>query len=508
MKKALVRIALSLMVLETAYLVLVNLALNLPLTQSLVNQHRPEKYAVRWANAWSWYPLRVHARGISVNGQTSSQQWQADVLAASATVALRPLLRKTVRVHGVEVQDIAFRLRPRPKPEKDYAEIREFFPPIQDRDPDSGAAARQPGTEADGWKILVDEIEAAGSHDIWVSQIRALLDGHLRGNVSFQTRGGPVSLSGGEADIQLKSLTINRDWEVSSGGKLAGNFALSRFVPADNPGAKALAFLTLEADLDAPVNSLQFLDFYLREFNGMRVDGNGRLHGHLKYELGNLKSGTDLHVEAYELALHALPYEVRGDGGIDIGVAAEEPDTLILGILFGALKAKHQDDRSPLFAGSGLAVRAQGGSRILLDEERESDRGELAVTIPSVQVPDLRLYQRFIPAKWDLRHQGRTGRTAGRSQGKRSQMNAELYLASGDAELRVKGFRFRTDLDLGLLVRGGAAETASVDVSGTYLRLDGARLTSTDKGTTEPWQASFAIAEGTLGIPVPEGQSP
>ncbi len=82
MKSPLIRIVVILAIAEAAYLSLVNLALNLPITQSLINQHRPDKYAVYWETAWSWYPLEVHASGISVNGQTSSQQWQADVSSA------------------------------------------------------------------------------------------------------------------------------------------------------------------------------------------------------------------------------------------------------------------------------------------------------------------------------------------------------------------------------------------------------------------------------------------
>lgn len=506
MKKTFVRALLILAIAEVSYLCLVNLALNLPLTQSLINQHRPEKYAVRWDSAWSWYPLRVNARGVSINGQSSSQQWQTEVSKASASLALAPLLRKTVRVHGVQLQDVAFRLRPRPNPEKDYASIREHFPPIQDRDPDSPAVARQPVKKATGWKIQVDGAHATGNHEIWVHQIRAGLEGRLSANATYQSRGGPLSLSGGETDILVQSLTINRDWEASSGGSLKGRFGIAPFVPADFRGIRALRFVTLEADVNAPVNSLRFLDFYLREFS-INVDGNGRLHGQLAYEHGVLSPGTHLEVSASKLSLSAPPYEVTGDGGIDIAVAAEDPKMLHVGILFGALEASHQADQTPLFTGKGLAVRARGSSRILPDEARESRQGGLAVTIPSVKVPDLRLYQRYIPTKWDAELRGGRGALQGEVEYGPAQMRAELYLASGDAKLRVKGFRFGTNLDLGLKVRGGAADTASVDVSGTYLSLDGAHLASEEEEASELWQASLAISQGTLGIPVPAGES-
>ena len=49
---------------ELIYLVLANGALQLPLTQDLVNKIRPEKFTVTWERAWTWYPFRVHAEKV------------------------------------------------------------------------------------------------------------------------------------------------------------------------------------------------------------------------------------------------------------------------------------------------------------------------------------------------------------------------------------------------------------------------------------------------------------
>lgn len=88
MKGWLKRLLLTVAVVEITYLLLVNAALGLPVTQTLVNQIKPGKFAVYWEQAWSWYPFRVHARGISANGQSRSQQWQVDAPAASASIAI------------------------------------------------------------------------------------------------------------------------------------------------------------------------------------------------------------------------------------------------------------------------------------------------------------------------------------------------------------------------------------------------------------------------------------
>jgi hypothetical protein len=196
------------------------------------------------------------------------------------------MLQKRVRLHDVDARDVSFRLRPRPKPDKDYKEIERFFPPIRNRDPEAPAAARKPQKEGTGWTIVVDDIRVRGSHDLWVYQFRGALEGTMGGNVSFQTRGGPLSLSGGEADVEVRSLVLNDDWKVSRDGSLRGGFEVAPFVPAENRGLKKLGFLSVDADIDAPVGSLELLDFYLRRFHGLEVDGQGAHEGSLQVRPG------------------------------------------------------------------------------------------------------------------------------------------------------------------------------------------------------------------------------
>ena len=87
MKFLLIRTVKIILIAEIIYLVLINAALNVQLTQSIINQIKPDKFAVSWERAWSLYPFHVHARGIDVNGQAKSQQWQVQSPAASASIS-------------------------------------------------------------------------------------------------------------------------------------------------------------------------------------------------------------------------------------------------------------------------------------------------------------------------------------------------------------------------------------------------------------------------------------
>jgi translocation and assembly module TamB len=129
------------------------------------------------------------------------------------------------------------------------------------------------------------------------------------------------------------------------------------------------------------------------------------------------------------------------------------------------------------------------------------------VTIPSVDVPDLRVYQRYLPGKWGVALMGGQGSLSGTAAYSELAVTGELSLTSSNAILRVKEYRFETSLDLGLEVEGEVSESATVDISGTRLRLDRARLASAKKGASEPWSLSFTIDQGALGVAVPEGET-
>ena len=150
------KLLLILLLVEFVYLLLVNTALYLPVTQDLVNRLRPDKFQVSWQRAWSWYPTRVHVRGLAVDGQSRSQQWQVQAPNASASIALLPLVMKRVWVSDVRATDIDYRQRPRLKPDKDYSLLLPHFPAIAEREV---APVGQVNTKKSSpWHIAVDDI--------------------------------------------------------------------------------------------------------------------------------------------------------------------------------------------------------------------------------------------------------------------------------------------------------------------------------------------------------------
>jgi len=483
---------------QLTYLILVNVALNLPLTQTLLNEHKPEKYHVYWERAWSWYPLRVHARGISANGQTRSQQWQAEAPSATASVALLPLLRRSVRVFNVEMQDVTYYQRPRPRPDKDFAKLREFFPPIRDRVIHQAPVVAAAPKKGKAWRIIVDDIHARGDHQLWLYQMQGTLSGDLYADVSYETRGGPFALSNGQVDLAIDSLVINRDWELSRQGTVKGRLEFAPFLPRENRGIKSLAFLTVDADVSTDVSTLEFLNFYLDGLHGLNIDGAGKLAGHVHYEAGQLYPRTDVTVSASELALKMQSYQAGGSGDVSIRVNAENPDKLDFNIHFANMELRHEGDATPHLTGSEIELRAGGKTDLINWKDRRGGAGHAVVTIPEVSVPDLRVYQRYLPDQTELTLNGGKGQLSGQAAFTRTSLDTELQLLSDDADIAFRDYRFKSDLDAGIKLAVASLEKPHIDISGSYVRLNAAKLTNKSKREARPWNASLSIDRGTL----------
>jgi hypothetical protein len=492
---------------EIFYLGLINLALSLPVTQTLINQIKPDKFAVSWEKAWSWYPFRVHATGVSANGQSKGQQWQVDAPEASASISLIPLIWKTVSLSGAEATDVVFRLRPRPREGKDYSKIQPYFAPIKNRQIETEPAPVVAKKKGKSWDISVDGIHASGNHSVWIFQLQAKLKGELEADINFQTRGGPFSLEDGEVDIDIDSIVINGDREVVRDGKIKGTLAFAPFVPKENKGIKVLEFLSLDADIRTETESLAFLNFYLEGFHGMDVAGRGTIDGHLNYQLGKLKAGNNILISADELAVDLLDYRAQGEGDISLEVSEAEPDMLAFEIKFSELDGMHSETKEVLVTGDGLSFSGKGRTQIIAAESEEGIASYLMVNIPSIKVPDLALYQRFIPEGWSLKLLGGEGELEGKAELTQFGFTGFSRLSSNDADIGVKGFQFSSDLDMNLNVNAPKLAETGVDVSGTYIHIDNARLSSEEVDSVEPWTAAIDIDKGRVKLILPEGIS-
>jgi hypothetical protein len=395
MKRLIIRIVAILAILEVAYLAAANVVLNLPATQIYINDLGPDRFVFRWERAWSWHPFRLHATGFSANGQTPSQQWQVSAPEIAASIAILPLLGKTARFYNLDTANIDVRTRPRPSPDRDDAAMRQYYPPIDGRDPNLAAAP--PPIQMPGWKLVFDVDEIGGQNSVWVWQAKATLVGTGRATVVHQGRYGPLTVTGGDVDATVRSLTIAGE-EVSKEGTVKGKFDIATFIPRENRGLKSLAFLSLDADVDLPVAGLDFLNQYLSAVSGVHLAGNGLLKGRVAFDKGNLIAGTDLAMAADRLTVDQPPYKADGAGEVVIKVDAASPDALVAEFHFTTLSALN--GKAALFTGTKLDIDVERTSWVLPGGREERFPRRVALVLPAVTVPDLKAWQGYLPDKW------------------------------------------------------------------------------------------------------------
>jgi hypothetical protein len=489
------RIVIAAVVFEIAYLLLVNLALRLPVTQTLLNKARPDKFQVTWEEAWTWYPFRVHARGVSANGESRRQQWQFEFPEGTASISLLPLVIKRVSLSGIEGRDVKYYQRPRLKPDNDFAEVREFFPPIENRE---YSLAEPLPTGKRGWTISISDAHVSGTHEVWFYQVRGTVKGELATDFRYRTRGGPFRLRNGEFDVAMDSVYVNQTRETLSDVTLKGEVEFAEFVPRQTKGTDALSYLTLDTEVSGGVDSLAFLNLYLRHFDGMHLDGAGHIAGRVNFERGILLADTHLDIAAPVLELEILDHHAVGDGDVVLDVTAAEPDSVAGAIRFNELEAFRTGDERALFTGDGLIVDLKGDADLFPDDGGKPHASYLAVTVPAVSVPDLAVYQHYIPDNLGLRFHGGEGVLHGRAVVDHVTMHADLKLDSKDADIGIKDYRFNSDVDVALL--SYTDDVPGLDVGGTYIHLSDARLANGDKRVSDSWEARIEIDEGRLNF--------
>jgi hypothetical protein len=495
------RLLLTAVVIEVVWLAVINTALTLPITQDLLNRIKPEKFQVRWERAWSWYPGQVTAIEPFANGQSRSQQWQASVDRVHARIALLPLLAKRVYIPWGEAINAEYRQRPRLKPDTDYTTLLPHYPeidgygvvPVSDRPlPD-----RRP------WKTVLGDIEVTGGHSVWIHQFRAQFSATLGGGLSVVAHGGPFEMDIEEIDIDLGGAWVNTDQPMVDQGIIRGRFGFVPFRPRESRGLPMLGFAVADLEVSLDTRRLNFIDVFLLNFDDVHVDGSGAVTGRIVYDQGVVEPGTDLHVAANDLRVHALAMNLSGTGDIDLGVEDMPDSSMLLDFAFRDLVVQHQEDDAPMLEGDTLELQLSGSRDLAIAEDGFDFERTIAMDIDTLAVPDLARFQRFVPVKWPFRLIGGEGRLGGRALLGPNVLSVDLALASEHADVAVSHYRFDTDLDATLRLENPDIRNQATRLDGTGLRLSESTLRRDAGAATAPWAASIEIGAGQLSLVSP-----
>ena len=501
---------------ELVYLVVVNGALQLQLTQDLVNKIRPEKYYVTWERAWSWYPFRVHAEGIFANGQARTQQWEVTATSASGSISVLPLILKHVYLSDVQAGNIDYRQRPRLKPDVDYTGMLPYFPEIQGRE--IMAVETEEQKKKRPWKVHVNGVQAMGDHRFWVYNLQGTASGTAAGNLYTETRRGTFWLDVEAFELDLGPGFLNGSAEAFHGGTASGSLGFSPLVRAEHPGRRMLRFAYLDADLDLAVDSLDFINLFAGNYNNLTITGAGRVQGRLSVSDGFVRAGTQLSATAEDLSVDMYDINVIGKGAVNIHTPETEDMPLGLDVQYDQLTATREEESAPFLIGETLHLEYRGSNFItpdpslgltdLWDDEEARQRranNSLSLFVDRATVPDMSALNYHLPPETALQFAGGT-----------TELNAELFfgeeslggtiqLDSVSTQVQIDEQRLKADLDIDMNLAGGNPRTLTADFTGSTLRLFNVYVEGEkEKFEGDYWSTSLEVTlgEGIFTQPV------
>ncbi|MEH6583365.1 MAG: hypothetical protein V7754_15620 [Halioglobus sp.] len=503
-------------VIELCYLVVINSALQLSLTQDLVNLIRPEKFQVSWDSAWSGYPFRVYATGIAVNGQSRSQQWELHASSASGSISLLPLVLKHVTVSSVSAEDVDYRQRPRLKSDRDYSNKLAHFPPITGREIISADTSQR--TKKRPWKVFLRNMRATGQHSFWIHNMKGSGIGSATADLSIETRGGPFSLDVRELGLELHPAYVNSDTKLYDSGVISGKLGFTPFVPRENKGLKMLPYVYMDTQLDLAVGSLGFINLFTSNLSNMVISGAGQVRGRLAISEGYMRAGTDLTAGAEQLGVTLHGVDVAGRGVVAIHTPADADKPLGLDISYDSLNATRLGHVDPFLEGHSLNIEYRGSNFIapdpdmsfnqLLNDERSRARrvdNTFTLLIDDASVLDMSVFNEYLPPEMPLTFTGGTASLDADVFLGVENMSGEIQLDSNNVEMRLDDQGVQGDLAADINIAGGVPREFRVDLSGSTLTLDDVSVEG-DHETFEGdyWSAvlDFHNAEGVFLKPL------
>lgn len=505
------KIVFAVVLAEVLYVILFNLALQLPLTQSLINQIRPEKFNVTWGNAWTWYPFRFHIRDASGSGQSRSQQWGFETASVSASIAVLPLFFKRVWINNVQVADSSYFQRPRLKPDKDYSELLAYYPSISSREVTD--ADTTPKKMKKAWHVDIEGIKLDGQFDYWVHQFRGRSRGTLEAELDVVSRGGVFSLTAPDIDLELDQHHIS-GMEMFSRGELSGEVAFEPFVPRENKGGKLIQFLLMNADVDLQVNSLAFINLFTRNFKTMKMDGTGTVKGHIHMERGHVLDETELTVEADNLNVGFLTHVIKGDGDIHIGIDPDEANQFDMDVLFNDVVMNHGGGQS-LFSGLGLRLNYRTEADFFqksaeTDDQDDAEPGapkkpfQLEFEIPTVGISDVSVFNYYLPPASPFKFRSGTADLTVDILLQADDADGFLSLKADAMQARVDEQVIQTDFRVDFTLVDGVPDDRFFDISGTKFHFENVKVDGEDEDFDQKnWAALIEINQAELNFDSP-----
>jgi len=515
LKKLLIRLLLALAfgaaILWPLYLIAGNVWLRQGGLERMLNR-RPERLSIHWDSAWTLWPGVVHVRGFELRNQTRTFQWWVAVDRGTVDVDLWNLQDRELLLGPLTGTGATFRLRrrldtpPRARPGR-----RELYPPIPGlvnppvAKPEKLYPPRR-GPRRPPWHVQITGLSLDDVREVWVEEVRFAGQARVTGGFDVRAR-QRVEVEPSRVEIQEGTLALGAGAKAQpiladARGRLDGR--IEPYSPQRFKGWEVFRFTSGRAALEGQVRSLAFLDVLFRETRWVDLRfGGGRTTADFRLRRGEILPGSRLEARPEGITVSFLDYRAQGDGTVRWWVETETPKKSAaegrIALDLDHFRIQRQGYGRPHVRGRGLQLEAAS--------ERPRIGGLfqpkwVSIEMAQAEVPDLRFYNAYLPARSGLSLTGGSGRMSARFRA-----SAPAWIGSGEMRLAAQGLgarfqekRLRGNVALHTLLRRADLREKRFDISGS--KLDLTDVISLDPAPGEapkpPWWARAHLDHAVL----------
>ena len=325
-----------------------------------------------------------------------------------------------------------------------------------------------------------------------------LLGEAVFGEMTLDLALNEATLDGSALDLSGSRLTLsaaagNAEAEQRLGSVLVARVA--RFTRLGEPDARQGRLV-----LEGMVDRLGFLDAFLPREHGLTLRGHGRLEADLHLAGEQLLAPSHLRVDADDLSVGFLDYRAEGRGELDArleGEATSPGARLSLSLPRFALRREAEEERTWL-AGRQLTLETSSPSFFPDPDQIDIETFTTRVMLPIIEVPDLALYNAYLPDKAGVELLGGRASLEATLELEGLGARGDLVLQAFGTELRLVSQRLTGDLRLEARLREGDLASRRFDASGSLLRLDNITRRDADGQGEAGWWARLVLEEGRL----------
>lgn len=432
---------------------------------------QPERVHFAWSRAYCFIPGKVEVWGLQIRSQDPQSQWLLKANHARGTIDLPALLDYRFSASGLWGDVGSFRFRGRKTSAPNVDDPPSAAPPIEGlQNPPVVSPETLYGPPARLFRIQLKDMVIDHVEELWIEDYRFVGDARLETDLELLAHEW-LQVDKMALDIKDGALQLGES-TVASAMKGRVDFSVAGINPDEHPDQGLLAFMTTRVALKADVRDLRFLSFYLRKAPWLSLTGGtGALDLDLSMVEGRMATGSHLAVDADRLVARFLSYAVTGDAKIRATIT--DVDSAPLGqmdVAFLDYDISEWGNDAAHARGTGLRVTATTRDLTLSEPFLSLN---VALNMPKAVVPDLSVYNAYLPKDLGVVLIGGTGSAHGTLEASTDDNLArgDLYLNAESVSTRMDKVALKGDIDLHVHLKEGRLGEGKYDIGGTELSM-------------------------------------